>query len=94
VLPTANTVTVTARNPGDEEVAAMTTYAPDDTGRRLEELADREREAWSAYRDNLRDLSGRAYDDAEEHSWEDLQRTLQEVASERAELATAQSAQN
>jgi hypothetical protein len=72
----------------------MTTYAPDETDRRLEELADREREAWSAYRDNLRDLIGRAYDDAEAHSWEDLQRTLQEVAAERAELAAAQSPHN
>ncbi|HVW18914.1 MAG TPA: hypothetical protein VHB30_11765 [Solirubrobacteraceae bacterium] len=65
----------------------MTTYAPDETQRRLEELAELEREAWNLYRENLADLQGRAYDDAEAHSWEDLQRTLREVASERAELA-------
>jgi hypothetical protein len=64
----------------------MTTYAPDETDRRLEELAEREREAWQAYRENLRDLDGRAYDDAELHSWEDLQHTLRDVASERADI--------
>ena len=67
----------------------MTTYAPDETDRRLEELADREREAWEAYREALRDLEGRAYDDAETGAWEDLQRTVQDVASERAELSAA-----
>lgn len=67
----------------------MTTYAPDETDRRLEELAEREREAWNAYRENLRDLNGRAYDDAEAHSWEDLQQTLRDVASERADIAPA-----
>jgi hypothetical protein len=67
----------------------MTTYAPDETDRRLEELAERERDAWNAYRHDLSDLRGRAYDVAEADSWEDLQRTLREVASERAELEPA-----
>ena len=67
----------------------MTTYAPDETGRRLEELADRERQAWQDYREGLRELEGRDYDEAEPTSWEDLQRTLQDVAAERAELADA-----
>jgi hypothetical protein len=65
----------------------MTTYAPDETGRRLEELADRERQAWQDYREGLRELEGRDYDEAESASWDDLQKALQDVAVERAELA-------
>jgi hypothetical protein len=60
----------------------MTTITPN----RLEELAELEREAWSDYRESLRDLEGRDYEIAESASWEDLQRTLGEVAAERAEL--------
>src|SRR3954453_13258737 len=67
-----------------EEVAAMTiTTTPD----RLEELDDLERLAWSAYRESLRNLEGRDYDTAEQVSWEELQRTLVEVQTERAALA-------
>ncbi len=65
----------------------MTTYAPNQTDLLLEELGEREREAWNAYRDNLRDLGGRAYDDAESTAWDELQRTLRDVATERAELS-------
>jgi hypothetical protein len=61
----------------------MTTYTPD----RLEELADLERLAWSAYRESLRDLGGRDYDLAEQVSWAELQKTLAEVQTERAALA-------
>ena len=66
----------------------MTTFAPD----RLEELADRERLAWTAYRESLRDLLGAEYDVAEQLSWEELQRALGEVATERAALALADAA--
>lgn len=59
----------------------MTTITPD----RLAELAELEREAWTDYRESLRDLAGREYDAAEAASWEDLQRTLAGVAAERAE---------
>jgi hypothetical protein len=60
-----------------------TTTTPD----RLEELDDLERLAWSAYRESLRNLEGRDYDTAEQVSWEELQRTLVEVQTERAALA-------
>ena len=64
----------------------MTTITPD----RLEELAELEREAWTDYRESLRDLQGRDYEVTEAASWEDLQRTLAEVAAERDGLeATA-----
>lgn len=60
----------------------MTTITPD----RLEELAQLEREAWTDYRESLRDLAGRDYEEAEAASWEDLQRLLSDVSAERAEL--------
>ena len=63
----------------------MTTITPD----RLEELAELEREAWSDYRESLRDLAGRDYEEAEAASWEELQRTLAEVAAERDAAAAA-----
>jgi hypothetical protein len=63
----------------------MTTITPE----RLEELAELEREAWSEYRDSLRDLEGRDYEEAEAASWDDLQRTLAEVSAERTELEAA-----
>ena len=58
----------------------MTTITPD----RLEELAELERNAWTEYRESLRDLEGRDYELAEASSWEDLQELLTEVAAERA----------
>jgi hypothetical protein len=62
----------------------MTTITPD----RIEELAEIEREAWSDYRESLRDLEGRDYENAETSSWDDLQRTLAEIAAERDELVS------
>lgn len=68
----------------------MTTFAAQqDTERRRAELDARTRTAWAAYRDDLRGLHGRAYDDLEASSWDRLQATLREVEGERAELATA-----
>ena len=63
----------------------MTTITPD----RLEELAELEREAWTDYRESLRDLQGRDYEEAEAASWDELQRTLADVAAERAEADPA-----
>jgi hypothetical protein len=61
----------------------MTTITPD----RLEELAELEREAWSDYRESLRDLEGRDYDEAEPASWQELQKILEEVEAERSSTA-------
>jgi hypothetical protein len=63
----------------------MTTITPD----RLEELAELEREAWTEYRESLRNLQGREYDVAEAASWDDLQRALAEVSAERAGIEAA-----
>lgn len=66
----------------------MTTFsAQPETERRLAELDARTRSAWSTYREDLRDLTRAAYDDAEAAAWDQLQATLRELASERATLA-------
>ena len=65
----------------------MTIYAPDDTDRLIEELAERERGAWATYREDLAGLAGRRYDVAEAAAWDELQRELLELSSERTQLA-------
>lgn len=65
----------------------MTTFATPDTASLLAELDARIRVAWTAYRDELSTLEGRAYDDAEAAAWDQLQATLREVEVGRAELA-------
>ena len=60
----------------------MTTITPD----KLSELAELEREAWSEYRESLRDLEGRDYEEAEATSWQALQDSLAEVEAERTAL--------
>jgi len=60
----------------------MTTITPD----KLEELSELEREAWTDYRESLRDRQGRDYEVTEAASWDELQHALAGVAAERAEL--------
>lgn len=68
----------------------MTTFATKpETERRIAALDARTRVAWAGYRDELRDLAGREYDDAEAAAWEQLQATLRDLAAERAALAAA-----
>lgn len=50
---------------------------------KLTELDERARFAWAAYRENLVELDGVAYDEAERAEWEDLQTDLREIAAER-----------
>lgn len=57
----------------------MTTFAPNDAT-----LDERIRDAWTAYRDDLVELEGRDYDQAEAESWERLQQTLSDIESDRA----------
>ena len=54
----------------------MTATAP----RQDRERSNAEREAWDRYQDDLRDLEGRAYEEAEGRSWARLQRRLDEIA--------------
>lgn len=39
----------------------------------------RVQEAWAAYREDVRELQGREYEDAEDRAWERLQRRLAEI---------------
>jgi hypothetical protein len=65
----------------------VTTFTPNRIqARKLKELDERRARAWSAYRDALRDLEGRDYEDAEHRSWERLQRKLRELDEQRAEV--------
>jgi len=66
----------------------MNISAPRRDDSRMDELDERTQRAWTAYRESLRDLSGRDYDEAEHRSWERLQRKLAEVEDERTALKT------
>jgi len=68
----------------------MTTFAADhDTSRQLEELDERMRTAWEAYRTSTSQLEGSDYEETELVSWERLQRSLDELADERERLVGA-----
>jgi hypothetical protein len=56
----------------------------------LEEIDERTLHAWTAYRDSLRELTGREYDEAEHRSWERLQRKLRRLEQCRVELASSE----
>lgn len=64
----------------------MTIYAPGSAERRLEEFAERAREAWREYRESVRGLDGRRYEVAEAEAWDILQQELGELAAERVHL--------
>jgi hypothetical protein len=61
----------------------MTTYISDQHARRLAEIESRARQAWADYKGELRELSGRDYEEAEEKSWSRLQRKLKQLDDER-----------
>jgi cell division septum initiation protein DivIVA len=62
----------------------MTATAPDTE--RLRELEADTRQAWSAYSDRLRELTGDEYERIESESWTELQSELQRLEREREEL--------
>ncbi len=53
---------------------------------KLRELDDGERQAWQAYSQRLRDLTGAEYERAESESWAELQRELRQLARRRRTL--------
>jgi hypothetical protein len=61
----------------------MTTYISDQQAQRLAELDVRTREAWADYNEELRELEGRDYEEAEHQSWDRLQKTLTQLNGER-----------
>jgi hypothetical protein len=62
----------------------MTTYISDQQARKLADIDERTRQAWSAYNESLRDLQGRDYENAEDESWGRLQKRLKQLEDERA----------
>jgi hypothetical protein len=67
----------------------VTAIAPDP--KRLSELDDDRRQAWSAYQDRLRKLSGEEYELAERESWDELQNELSRLDEDRKSLTGAAS---
>lgn len=63
----------------------MPATAPD--AEKLRELDEDMRRAWAEYVDGLRELSGAAYDTAEDESWERLQAQLNQLDDQRRQLA-------
>jgi hypothetical protein len=61
----------------------MTTYISDQQAQRLAEIDVRTREAWADYTEELRELKGRDYEEAEDQSWDRLQLTLKQLDDER-----------
>jgi cell division septum initiation protein DivIVA len=55
---------------------------------KLREIDDGKRQAWRAYSDRLRDLTGEEYDHAENESWDELQRELRRLERRRKTLST------
>jgi hypothetical protein len=57
-----------------------------DGSNKLLELDAVERQAWQAYSQRLRDLSGEEYERVESDSWAELQRELRQLARRRRTL--------
>lgn len=53
----------------------------------LRQLDAFEREAWRAYSERVRDLTGEEYELAESDSWSELQRELRQLARRRKTLS-------
>jgi hypothetical protein len=63
----------------------LTSIAPDTE--LLQELDAETRQAWIAYSDRLRELSGDEYERVETESWEELQVELRRLEDQRESLA-------
>ena len=61
----------------------MTTYISDHQAQRLAQIESRTRQAWADYSDELRELRGRDYEEAEDEAWARLQKRLRQLEGER-----------
>jgi broad specificity phosphatase PhoE len=61
----------------------MTTYISDQQAQRLADIEGRTHRAWADYSDELRELKGRDYEEAEDESWARLQKRLKQLDGER-----------
>jgi hypothetical protein len=64
----------------------MAAVSQQPAGAELARLEESEAKAWRIYSKSLEGLNGAAYDEAEDRSWERLQRKLGQIASRRDEL--------
>jgi hypothetical protein len=67
----------------------VTTLAPQTE--KLREIDEGTRQAWSTYRERLRELSGADYERVEHESWDELQTELRELERRRQSLELAAS---
>ena len=65
----------------------MTTYISDQQAQRLADIESRTRQAWAEYNDELRDRTGRDYEEAEDEAWARLQKRLRQLEGERQLVA-------
>jgi hypothetical protein len=69
----------------EEKEPLVTTIAPDTE--KLRELDDETRRAWNEYYDNVQDLAGEEYEQAELESWDALQDELRGIEQRRRLLS-------
>lgn len=58
------------------------------TEKEFAELDARQRRAWTTYSESLKGLEGQEYNDAEDRSWERLQRKLKDLDVRRRQMVT------
>lgn len=72
----------------------MAAVSQQPAGAELARLEESEAKAWRIYSKSLEGLAGAAYDEAEDRSWERLQRKLGQINSRREELGASSHTQN
>ena len=65
----------------------LTSVAPDTD--QLQELDAEIRQAWAAYSERLRELSGDAYEQLESEAWDELQTELRRLETARESLTAS-----
>ena len=69
----------------------MATISQQPVSSELARLEESEAKAWRVYSKSLEGLAGDAYNEAEDRSWDRLQRKLDQIATRREELGAASS---
>ena len=72
----------------------MAAVSQQPAGAELARLEESKAKAWRIYSKSLEGLAGAAYDEAEDRSWERLQRKLGQIESRRAELGASDQSHN
>jgi hypothetical protein len=68
----------------------MAAVSQQPAGAELDRLEESEAKAWRIYSKSLEGLAGDAYNEAEDRSWERLQRKLGQIESRRTEIGDTQ----